>query len=85
MIEATPTRIVEQGTIVGSDDVRTRGIYELAPTDGGGTAITFTNEVFPSTRLEALSAPLAKAYLRRNNAKAMDRLRAILDGAAVPA
>jgi hypothetical protein len=85
VIEATPTRIVEQGKIVGQPEVRTRGIYELAPTDGGGTAITFTNEVFPARRLEALSAPLAKAYLKRNNAKAMDRLRAILDGTAVPA
>jgi hypothetical protein len=86
VIEAAPTRIVEQGTIVGApDQVRTRGIYDLAPTDAGGTAITFTNEVFPSSRLEALSAPLAKAYLKRNNAKAMDRLRAILDGAAVAA
>ena len=86
VIEAGPTRIVEQGTIVGApEQVRTRGIYDLKPADGGGTEITFTNEVFPSSRLEALSAPLAKAYLKRNNAKAMERLRAILEGAAVPA
>ena len=78
VIEATPTRIVEQGTVVGSADVRTRGIYELAPANGG-TRITFTNEIFPSTRFEAMSAPLAKAYLKRNNAKAMERLRGILD------
>jgi hypothetical protein len=78
VIEATPTRIVEQGTMVGSTEVRTRGIYDLAPEDGA-TKITFTNEVFPATRFEALSAPLAKAYLKRNNAKAMERLRGILD------
>jgi Polyketide cyclase / dehydrase and lipid transport len=85
VIEATPTRIVEQGTAVDSPAVRTRGIYDLAPTAGGGTEITFTNEVFPSSRLEALGAPLAKAYLKRNNGKAMERLREILDGATVPA
>lgn len=85
VIEAAPTRIVEQGRIVGRPEVRTRGIYDLAPTSGGGTEITFTNEVFPGNRLEALSAPLAKAYLKRNNAKAMARLREILDGARVAA
>ena len=51
----------------------------LAPADGGGTVVTFTNEVWPSSRLDALGTPLAKAYLRRNNAKALERLRDLLD------
>ncbi|MEA2293889.1 MAG: hypothetical protein QOE86_1528 [Solirubrobacteraceae bacterium] len=85
VVESTPSRIVEQGR--GGKDLarRTRGVYELAPTADGGTAVTFTNEIFPASRVDALGAPLAKAYLKRNNAKAMERLREILDTAAVEA
>jgi hypothetical protein len=79
VIESTPTKIVEQGRGGKGLERRTRGIYALEPTAGGGTAITFTNEVFPTSRIDALGAPLAKAYLKRNNAKAMERLRGILD------
>ena len=79
VISSTPSRIVEEGR--GGKDLgrRTRGTYELAPAEGGGTVVTFTNEVWPSSRLDALGTPLAKAYLRRNNAKALERLRELLD------
>jgi hypothetical protein len=80
VVESTPTRIVEQGRGGKGLERRTRGIYELAPLPDGGTQITFTNEIIPSSRVDALGAPLAKAYLKRNNAKAMERLRAILAG-----
>lgn len=78
VISATPTRIVEQGR--GGKDLtrRTRGTYDLAPAEDGGTLVTFTNEVWPSSRIDALGAPFAKAYLRRNNAKALERLRRLL-------
>jgi uncharacterized protein YndB with AHSA1/START domain len=78
VISSTPTTIVEEGR--GGKDLsrRTRGTYELAPADGGGTVVTFTNDVWPSSRVDALGAPLAKAYLHRNNAKALERLRAVL-------
>jgi hypothetical protein len=82
VVESTPTRIVERGR--GGKDLkrRTSGTYELAERPQGGTHITFTNEVVPTSRLDALGAPMAKAYLRRNNEKAMTRLRALLDGRA---
>ena len=78
VLSSTPTKIVEEGR--GGKDLarRTRGTYELAPADGGGTLVTFTNEVWPTSRVDALGAPLAKAYLRRNNAKALERLRELL-------
>ena len=78
VLSSTPTRIVEEGR--GGKDLsrRTRGTYELAPADDGGTLVTFTNEVWPTSRVDALGAPLAKAYLRRNNAKALQRLRQLL-------
>jgi uncharacterized protein YndB with AHSA1/START domain len=79
VLSSTPRQIVEEGR--GGKDLsrRTRGTYELAPADGGGTVVTFTNEVWPSSRLDALGTPFAKAYLRRNNAKALERLRQLLD------
>ena len=79
VISSTPTRIVEEGRGGKDRSRRTRGTYELAPAEGGGTVVTFTNEVWPSSRLDALGTPLAKAYLRRNNAKALERLRELLD------
>jgi Polyketide cyclase / dehydrase and lipid transport len=78
VISSTPTKIVEEGR--GGKDFarRTRGTYELAPAEDGGTHVTFTSDVWPSSRIDALGAPIAKAYLRRNNAKAMERLRQLL-------
>jgi uncharacterized protein YndB with AHSA1/START domain len=78
VISSTPTRIVEEGR--GGKDLarRTRGTYELTPAAGGHTRVTFTNDVWPTSRVDALGAPLAKAYLRRNNAKALERLRRLL-------
>jgi uncharacterized protein YndB with AHSA1/START domain len=86
VVESTPDRIVERGTGGKDGARRTSGTYELAPAAGGGTRITFTNEVFPASRAEALGTPLAKAYLKRNNARAMERLREVLEaGAPTPA
>ena len=82
VVESTPTRIVERGRGGKGMKRRTSGTYELAPTPEGGTHITFINEVVPTSRMEALGTPLAKAYLRRNNAKAMERLRQLLEPGA---
>ena len=83
VLSSTPTRIVEEGR--GGKDLarRTRGTYDLAPTEEGMTLVTFTNEVWPTSRLDALGAPLTKAYLRRNTAKALERLRQLLAEAPV--
>lgn len=86
VVESTSERIVERGSGGKDGSRRTSGTYELAPAAGGGTHVTFTNEVFPSSRMEALGNPLAKAYLKRNNARAMERLRELLEaGAPAPA
>jgi hypothetical protein len=78
VISSEPTKIVEEGR--GGKDLarRTRGTYELAPAGDGGTLVTFTNEVWPTSRFDALGAPLAKSYLRRNNTKALERLRELV-------
>ena len=85
VVESTPTRIVERGR--GGKDLarRTTGTYDLAPAGPGRTTVTFTNEVWPTSRADALGTPLAKAYLRRNNAKALERLKEVLEAPAAVA
>jgi hypothetical protein len=61
---------------------RTRGIYELADSAPGTTKVSFTNEFEPAGTIERLQAPLARSYLRRQNARALGRLKAILENGA---
>jgi uncharacterized protein YndB with AHSA1/START domain len=81
VIESTPRRIVEDGR--GGKDMksRTRGTYTLEPAPGGGTEVTFTLEMEPGTLTERLGTPVARAYLRKQNARAMERLRGLMEGA----
>jgi uncharacterized protein YndB with AHSA1/START domain len=58
---------------------RTTGRYDLADAPGGGTTVSFTNTFEPAGALERLHAPLARAYLRRQNARALARLKALLE------
>jgi uncharacterized protein YndB with AHSA1/START domain len=84
VIESTPSRIVETGR--GGKDMqsRTRGTYTLAPAAGGGTDVTFTLEMEPGSFAEKLGAPAARAYMRKQNARAMERLKELME-APVPA
>lgn len=73
-----PTRIVERN--VATKAGRTgEGTYELAPLPDGGTRVTFEYRWIVAPRLDRLTAPLARAYIRRNNAIAMRRLAEDLD------
>jgi uncharacterized protein YndB with AHSA1/START domain len=82
VIESTPTRIVETGR--GGKDMqsRTRGTYTLAPAAGGGTDVTFTLEMEPASFAEKLGAPAARAYMRKQNARAMERLKELMEAKA---
>ena len=73
-----PERIAERA-IGAQGRRRTRGTYTLAETADGGTHVTFelAYELMPAR--ERLLSPLLRAWLRRGNQKAMDRLRATLD------
>jgi uncharacterized protein YndB with AHSA1/START domain len=80
-----PERTVEEGR-AGKDGRRhTRGTYELTKGPAGSTRVAFTNEFVPAGLLDRLQAPLARAYLRRQNARALERLKAILETERVPA
>jgi uncharacterized protein YndB with AHSA1/START domain len=75
-----PYRIVERGRGGKYNRVRMLGTYTLSDAPGGTTKLQYTLEtepVMPSDRLqEALGG---RAWMRRQTAKAMRRLRTILE------
>ncbi|HEY5875231.1 MAG TPA: SRPBCC family protein [Ilumatobacteraceae bacterium] len=72
-----PIRIVERN--VAAKAGRTgEGTYTLEPLPDGGTRITFEYRWVVAPMIDRLTAPLARAYLRRNNETAMRRLAAQL-------
>jgi uncharacterized protein YndB with AHSA1/START domain len=80
IVESTPERIVEE---VRSGKRLVRGTYELREAGPSRTDVTFTNQsVERGTRLDVLFDPIAKTYLKRNNQKAMDRLKALMESGA---
>lgn len=77
---SAPHRIVETGRTGKSNRIRTLGVYELSSAPGGATRVQFSIEtetrVLSDRIMEALGA---RAWLRRKNAKAMRRLRSIIE------
>lgn len=75
-----PHRIVEAGRTGKNNRVRTRGVYELAPGASGTTRVQLTVETQPATLADRLLEGLgARGWMRRQNARAMRRLRTILE------
>jgi len=75
-----PHRIVEVGRTGKANRVRTVGVYELAPAAAGTTRVQFTLQTQPATLSDRLLESLgARGWLRRQNARAMRRLRTILE------
>lgn len=76
----SPQRIVEVGRTGKANRIRTLGTYELTPAAGGATRVQFTLEtearVLSDRLMEALGG---RVWLKRKNAKAMRRLRSILE------
>lgn len=79
VVESTPERLVEQGRSGKDLKRRTTGTYTLAPTKDGGTDVTFTLEIEPAGIGDRLQGPMMRAYLRRQNARAMERLRELME------
>jgi Polyketide cyclase / dehydrase and lipid transport len=76
-----PYRIVEVGSGGKGNRIRTLGVYELAPGAGNTTRITFTFKTEPAKVSDKLLESLGgRMWVRRQSAKAMRRLRAILEG-----
>jgi uncharacterized protein YndB with AHSA1/START domain len=75
-----PYRIVEAGRGGKNNRVRTLGVYDLLPGEAGTTRVRFTLQTVPATLSDRLLEGLgARAFTRRRNARAMHRLRAILE------
>ena len=75
-----PYRIVEAGRTGKFNRVRTLATYTLTPGPANGTKVELTSETEPATRADRLLESLgARAWIRRQNRKAMRRLRAILE------
>jgi uncharacterized protein YndB with AHSA1/START domain len=75
-----PWRIVETGRSGKYNRVRTLGTFELEPAPGDTTRVTFTIETEPVMLSDKLLEALgARAWLRRQNGKALRRLRSILE------
>ena len=80
-VESTPDRIVEEGRSGRGGRRHTKGIYELTPRNGS-TVVSFTNEIDPAGVGDRLAAPLIRAYLRKQNGRALERLKEQLEGRA---
>lgn len=75
-----PRLIVEKGRTGKFNRVRTLGTYELEPAGRDSTRVTFTFESEPGNLADRLGESLgARGWLRRKNAKALRRLRSILE------
>ncbi len=75
-----PHRIVETGRTGKTNRVRTLGVYELAQDAGGTTRVSFTLQTQPATLADRIMESLgARGWLKRKNARAMRRLRSIVE------
>jgi uncharacterized protein YndB with AHSA1/START domain len=80
-----PHRILEVGRTGKNNRIRTVGSYELDPAAGDATRVTFTLQTDPATLADRLMEGLgARRWLRRKNAKALQRLRAIMEEGTGP-
>jgi uncharacterized protein YndB with AHSA1/START domain len=75
-----PHRIVEVGRTGKANRVRTLGVYELAQGSAGTTRVSFTLQTQPATLADRIMERMgARGWLRRKNARAMRRLRSIIE------
>jgi uncharacterized protein YndB with AHSA1/START domain len=75
-----PYRIVEVGRGGKFNRIKVTGVYTLTPGTAGTTRVEFTNEIEPATLADRIMESFGvRGWLRRRNAKAMRRLRAILE------
>lgn len=75
-----PWRIVETGRAGKFNRVRTLGTYELEPASGDTTRVSFTFETQPVMLSDKLFESIgARFWFRRQNGKALRRLRSILE------
>ena len=76
-----PWRIVEAGRTGKFNRVRTLGVYTLEPVGANATRVEFTLQTQPKTLADRILEALGqRGWLKRKHAKALRRLRDILEG-----
>lgn len=78
VVEADPPRRIVEEDVGAGGRRRTRGTYTLEELPDGGTRISFELAWLEVPRLEQMGAPLTRAFIRRANGKAMQRLAKML-------
>ncbi len=79
VVEAeAPNRIVERNTATRAGRIG-QGTYVLAALPDGGTHISFEFRWIVAPLIDRVTAPMARAFIRRNNVIAMRRLAELLD------
>ncbi len=75
-----PHRIVEVGRAGKNNRIRTVGVYELTEAAGGTTHVEYTLETEPRMLSDRLIEAMGqRRWLRRKQARALRRLRSILE------
>ena len=74
-----PFRIVEKGTSGKFNRNRVMTVYTLTEAAGGQTKVELTTETVPALATDRMAEFGARGSLRRHNAKALRRLRSILE------
>lgn len=75
-----PARIAEDGRGGKFNRIRSHGEYRLSPRDDDGTDVEFTLATEPANLADRIMESLgARMFIKRQNAKALRRLRAILE------
>ncbi len=75
-----PVRIAENGRGGKYNRIKSRGEYRLTPRDDDGTDVEFSLETEPGNLADRIMESFgARRYVKRQNAKALRRLRSILE------
>jgi uncharacterized protein YndB with AHSA1/START domain len=75
-----PYRIVERGRGGKNNRVRVLTVYTLNPASGGQTEVELRTETEPATIADRIMESFGmRSWMRRKNARALRRLRAILE------
>ncbi len=76
--EERPSTTVERTTALGGKR-KTIGTYRLTDAPGGGTHVEFELRWEQTPLRDRLTAPLGRAWLKKVNARAMERLREVME------
>ena len=79
VIEVEPDRLIRERATASKGRRITSGTYKLSDLPDGGTHIEFSFAFQQVPAREKLLGPLMRAAVKRGNAKAMERLAALLD------